>query len=86
MEFGDDEEYFEGCINGDPELNSETGLELVGKRSKYLYGACMDFDFSAGMIMARNPVMDWNNSSNGGKNVPMLMLRTQPRESVGCNG
>lgn len=86
FDFGDDDESFEGAINGDPELNSETGLELFGKRSKYLYGACMDFDFSAGMIMARNPVMDWNNSSNSGKNAPMLMLRTQPRESVGCNG
>lgn len=82
----DDDDSFEGAINGDPELNSETGLELFGRRSKYLYGACMDFDFSAGMIMAQNLAISWKNSSNSGKDVTMLILRNQPRERVGCNG
>lgn len=43
-------ESFEGAINGDPELNGFNGLLLFGKRSKYLYGACIDFDFSAGFM------------------------------------
>lgn len=60
----DEDDGFEGAINGDPELNSHTGLKIFGQPSMYLYGACIDFDFSAGMTMAQNPVMDWKNSSN----------------------
>ena len=40
-------ETFEGAINGDPELNGNNGIELFGKRSKYLYGDSIDFDFSS---------------------------------------
>lgn len=50
-------ESFEGAINGDPELNGYNGLELLGVKSKYLYGGCIDFDFSA---MYPNSICSFN--------------------------
>lgn len=43
----EDEEGYEGAINGDPELNDFTGVVLYGKKSMYLFVNCIDFDFSA---------------------------------------
>ena len=43
----DDDDTFVGAIVGDPELNSHNGLILFGKRSMYLFGDAIDFDFSA---------------------------------------
>lgn len=50
-------ESFEGAINGDPELNEETGIKLFGKLSKYLFGDCIDFDFSS---MYPNSICSFN--------------------------
>lgn len=50
-------ETFEGAINGDPELNGNNGIELFGKRSKYLYGDSIDFDFSS---MYPNSIASFN--------------------------
>ena len=50
-------ETFEGAINGDPELNGYNGIELFGKKSKYLYGDSIDFDFSA---MYPNSIASFN--------------------------
>lgn len=44
----DDEEGFEGAINGDPMLNRANGKILYGVPSMFLYGLTIDFDFSAG--------------------------------------
>ena len=55
-------ETFEGAINGDPELNGYNGIELFGKKSKYLYGDSIDFDFSAG-FMAGTRVTECSNPS-----------------------
>ena len=41
------EKTFSGAINGDPMLNDFTGLMLYGKRSMFLFGHSIDFDFSA---------------------------------------
>ena len=43
----DEDDTFEGALNGDPMLNGHSGLMLFGKRSKFLFGSCIDFDFSA---------------------------------------
>lgn len=43
----DDDDKFEGALNGDPLLNSHKGLLLFGKRSKFIFGSCIDLDFSA---------------------------------------
>lgn len=57
MEYFNSRESFEGAINGDPELNGENGVELFGKKSKYLYGDSIDFDFSA---MYPNSICSFN--------------------------
>jgi hypothetical protein len=38
---------FAGAIVGDPLLNSNTGIEIFGKPSKYVYDNVIDMDFSA---------------------------------------
>lgn len=43
----EEEEGFAGAINGNPELNEPEGLILFGTKSMYLFGASIDFDFSA---------------------------------------
>ena len=43
----DDDETFEGAINGDPLLNMANGLFMYGLPSKFLYGLVIDFDFSS---------------------------------------
>lgn len=43
----DDDETFEGAINGDPMLNMANGKMLYGVPSMFLYGITIDFDFSA---------------------------------------
>ena len=43
----DEEDTFQGAINGDPELNLANGIMMFGNKSKYLYGLVIDFDFSA---------------------------------------
>lgn len=53
----DDDETFEGAINGDPMLNDFEGLELFGKKSMFLFGDCIDFDFSA---MYPNSITSFN--------------------------
>ena len=57
IELYNSKESFEGAINGDPELNGNNGIILFGKRSKYLYGASIDFDFSA---MYPNSICSFN--------------------------
>lgn len=53
----DDDDTFEGAINADPMLNSELGLSMFGKMSKFLFGDSIDFDFSA---MYPNAIMVFN--------------------------
>lgn len=48
---------FEGAINGDTNLNGYNGLIIFGNPSKYLYGACIDFDFSG---MYPNSICSFN--------------------------
>lgn len=43
----EDDDSFEGAINADPMLNAPKGLILFGKLSRFLFGDCIDFDFSA---------------------------------------
>ena len=43
----DEDESFEGAINGDPMLNRANGLLIYGSPSKFLYGLTIDFDFSS---------------------------------------
>lgn len=43
----EDDDKFEGALNGDPMLNANKGLLLFGKRSKFIFGSCIDLDFSA---------------------------------------
>ena len=62
IELYNSRESFEGAINGDPELNGENGIILFGKRSKYLYGDSIDFDFSSG-FMDGIPVTECTNPS-----------------------
>ena len=48
--YDDDEEEddgFEGALNGDPMLNSHEGLVMFGKKSMYIFGSSIDLDFSA---------------------------------------
>ena len=44
----DEDDSFEGAINGDPLLNLANGLTLYGEANKFLYGLTVDFDFSSG--------------------------------------
>lgn len=45
---GDDEDdTFEGALNGNPMLNDYMGLELFGLPSMFVFGSSMDLDFSA---------------------------------------
>ena len=57
IELYNSRDSFEGAINGDPELNGENGIILFGKRSKYLYGDSIDFDFSS---MYPNSICSFN--------------------------
>lgn len=43
----EDDDTFEGALNGDPMLNSNKGLMLFGKRSMFIFGSCIDLDFGA---------------------------------------
>lgn len=36
-----------GALVGNPELNEHTGVKIFGKRSKYLFELCMDFDYAS---------------------------------------
>lgn len=45
----EEDEKYQGALNGDPTLNLSNGIKLYGARSKYLYGLVIDFDFSAGL-------------------------------------
>lgn len=51
------QESFEGAINGDPELNGHEGIILFGRKSKYLFGDSIDFDFSS---MYPNAICSFN--------------------------
>lgn len=51
------QDSFEGAINGDSELNGHNGILIFGNPSKYLYGACIDFDFSS---MYPNSICSFN--------------------------
>ena len=53
----DDDDSFEGALNGDPMLNSNKGLILFGKQSMYIFGSCIDLDFSA---MYPNSICSFN--------------------------
>ena len=44
----DEDETFEGAINGNPLYNIANGLSMYGTPSKFLYGIVIDFDFSSG--------------------------------------
>ena len=44
----DEDESFEGAINGDPMLNLANGVSIYGAPSMFLYGLTIDFDFSSG--------------------------------------
>ena len=59
FDFGEDtdDDSYAGAINGNPELNSHTGLSMFGTRSMYLFGASIDFDFSA---MYPNSIVAFN--------------------------
>jgi len=53
----EDDEKFGGALVGDPELNSNTGITVLGIRSKYIYDDVVDMDMGAfypNMIMALN--------------------------------
>lgn len=43
----EDNEKFEGALVGDPLLNGHNGMEINGRKSKYIHENVMDFDFSA---------------------------------------
>lgn len=43
----DEDDKFQGALNGDPTLNLANGIRMYGTPSKYLYGLVIDFDFSA---------------------------------------
>lgn len=53
----EEEEGFEGALNGDSMLNANKGLILFGKRSKFVFGSCIDLDFSA---MYPNSICSFN--------------------------
>lgn len=53
----DEDDSFEGALNGDPLLNANKGLVLFGKRSSFVFGSCMDLDFSA---MYPNSICSFN--------------------------
>lgn len=53
----DDNEKFAGALVGDPELNSYTGINMLGTPSKYIFDNVIDMDMSSfypSMIMAFN--------------------------------
>lgn len=43
----EDKEKFDGAVVGDPKLNRHTGVELFGKKSKYVFRYVVDMDFSS---------------------------------------
>lgn len=53
----DEDDTFEGAINGDPMLNEANGKMLYGIPSMFLYGLTIDFDFSA---MYPNSILAFN--------------------------
>lgn len=53
----DEDDSFEGAINGDPLLNIANGLSIYRTASKYLYGLTIDFDFSS---MYPNSIVAFN--------------------------
>ena len=40
----EDDEKFAGALVGDPELNSKTGIMMLGTPSKYIYDTVVDMD------------------------------------------
>ena len=52
----DEDESFEGALNGDTMLNNANGVILYGVPSMFLYKLVIDFDFSA-RHMAQATVM-----------------------------
>ena len=57
LETDDEDEGFEGAINGDPMLNMENGIEIFGAISRFLYKFVIDFDFSS---MYPNSIVAFN--------------------------
>ena len=53
----DEDDSFEGALNGNPLLNANKGLMLFGKRSRFVFGGCIDLDFSA---MYPNSICSFN--------------------------
>lgn len=53
----DEDESFEGAINGDPMLNMANGIKIYGRPSMFLYGLTIDFDFSS---MYPNSIVAFN--------------------------
>lgn len=43
----DEDDSFEGALNGNPMLNEHEGLVMFGKRSMFIFGSSIDLDFSA---------------------------------------
>lgn len=43
----EEDDSFEGALNGDPMLNEHKGLVMFGKNSMFIFGSSIDLDFSA---------------------------------------
>ena len=57
LETEEEDEGFEGAINGDPMLNLENGIKIFGAVSRFLYKFVVDFDFSS---MYPNSIVAFN--------------------------
>lgn len=57
LEIDDEDDTFEGAINGDPMLNIENGCKIFGAVSRFLYKFVVDFDFSS---MYPNTIVAFN--------------------------
>lgn len=56
LEQDDEDESFEGALNGDTMLNNANGVVLYGVPSMFLYKLIIDFDFSSGIHGRVKPI------------------------------